>query len=67
MDAYLASILKANSCSTLVVGGVSDHVYALFVLSKNHSIANVVFFPACYSGLSYWNAFGVILRLLRDC
>jgi len=34
MHAYLASILKANSCPTLVVGGVSDHVHALIVLSK---------------------------------
>jgi len=38
MHAYLASILKANDCPTLVVGGVSDHVHAFFVLSKNHSI-----------------------------
>ena len=38
MHAYLASILKANHCPTLVVGGVADHVHSLFVLSKNHSI-----------------------------
>ena len=40
---YLASTLKANNCPTLVVGGVSDHVHALFVLSKNHSIASIVY------------------------
>ena len=42
MHAYLASILKANHCPTLLVGGVSDHVDSLFVLSKNHSIASIV-------------------------
>ena len=42
MHAYLASILKANHCPTLVVGGVADHVHSLFVLSKNHSIASIV-------------------------
>ena len=42
MHAYLASILKANQCPTLLVGGVSDHVHSLFVLSKNHSIASIV-------------------------
>ena len=40
---YLASTLKANNCPTLVVGGVSDHLHALFVLSKNHSIASIVY------------------------
>ena len=42
MHAYLASILKANHCPTLLVGGVPDHVHSLFVLSKNHSIASIV-------------------------
>lgn len=42
MHAYLAKILKANNCPTLLVGGVSDHVHLLFVLSKNHSIASIV-------------------------
>jgi len=42
MHSYLAKILKANNCATLVVGGVSDHVHSLFVLSKNHSIASIV-------------------------
>jgi REP element-mobilizing transposase RayT len=38
MHSYLAKVLKENNCPTLVVGGVSDHVHLLFVLSKNHSI-----------------------------
>jgi putative transposase len=42
MHSYLAKILKANHCPTLLVGGVSDHVHSLFVLSKNHSIASIV-------------------------
>lgn len=40
---YLASILEAHNCPTLIVGGVSDHVHALFVLSQNESIANIVY------------------------
>jgi len=43
MHAYLASIIKAHNCPTLIIGGVGDHVHALFVLSKNHSIADVVY------------------------
>jgi len=42
MHSYLATILKANNCPTLLVGGVADHVHLLFVLSKNHSIASIV-------------------------
>jgi REP element-mobilizing transposase RayT len=42
MHSYLATTLKANNCPTLLVGGVSDHVHALFILSKNHSVANIV-------------------------
>ncbi|MEK6279859.1 MAG: IS200/IS605 family transposase [Acidobacteriota bacterium] len=42
MHAYMATTLKANNCPTLLVGGVSDHVHALFILSKNHSIASIV-------------------------
>jgi putative transposase len=38
MHSYLATTLKANNCPTLLVGGFSDHVHALFVLSKNHSL-----------------------------
>jgi len=42
MHSYLAKVLRENNCPTLVVGGVSDHVHLLFVLSKNHSIASIV-------------------------
>ena len=43
LHAYMAAILRNNDCPTLVVGGVTDHVHALFVLSKNHSIAQIVY------------------------
>ena len=42
MHSYLAKILKANNCPTLQVSGVADHVHLLFVLSKKHSIASIV-------------------------
>jgi REP element-mobilizing transposase RayT len=41
--AYLAGILRKHNCTTLVVGGVADHVHLLFVLSKNISIAEIVY------------------------
>jgi len=40
---YIAGILRKQDCSTLLVGGVTDHVHALFLLSKNHSIAEIVY------------------------
>jgi REP element-mobilizing transposase RayT len=43
MHAYLAATLKAHNCPTLIIGGVADHIHALFVLSKNHSIAEIVY------------------------
>ncbi len=42
VHSYMSKILRANNCLTLLVGGVSDHVHALFILSKNHSIASIV-------------------------
>jgi REP element-mobilizing transposase RayT len=41
--AYLAGILRKHDCTTLLVGGVGDHVHTLFVLSKNVSIAEIVY------------------------
>jgi REP element-mobilizing transposase RayT len=41
--AYLAAILRKHDCPTLLIGGVADHVHALFALSKNHSIAEIVY------------------------
>jgi REP element-mobilizing transposase RayT len=42
MHAYLATVLRQLDCETLIVGGVEDHIHALFSLSRNFSIANVV-------------------------
>src|SRR5207247_1167582 len=42
MHAYLGTVLRSHDCPTLVVGGTEDHVHALFVLSRKHSIANIV-------------------------
>ena len=40
--AYLATVLRNHECETLIVGGVEDHVHALFALSRNYSIADIV-------------------------
>ena len=40
--AYQAGILKDWESPALVIGGVSDHVHALFCLSKNHALAKVI-------------------------
>ena len=40
--AYQAGILNEWESPALVIGGVSDHVHALFVLSKNHALAKVI-------------------------
>ena len=42
MHAYLGTVLRAHDCHTLVVGGCDDHVHALFALSRNYSIAQIV-------------------------
>lgn len=42
MHGYLAKVLREHDYETLIVGGVEDHVHALFALSRNYSIADVV-------------------------
>src|SRR5258708_11188840 len=42
MHAYLATVLRSHDCETVIVGGIDDHVHALFALSRTHSIAHVV-------------------------
>lgn len=42
MHSYLGTVLRTHDCPTLVVGGTEDHVHALFALSRNYSIANIV-------------------------
>src|SRR5258708_992086 len=43
LHAYMAAILRNHDCPTLQIGGATDHIHALFALSKNLSIAEVVY------------------------
>jgi len=43
LHACMAAILRNHDCPTLQVGGATDHIHALFALSKNCSIAEVVY------------------------
>lgn len=40
--AYQAGIFKAWDSPALIIGGVEDHVHALFSLSKNHALKKIV-------------------------
>jgi len=40
--AYQAGIFKQWESPALVIGGVEDHVHALFSLSKNHALKKIV-------------------------
>src|SRR6266571_5642422 len=40
--AYQAGIFKQWESPALLIGGVEDHVHALFSLSKNHALKKVV-------------------------
>lgn len=40
--AYQAGIFKEWESPALVIGGVEDHVHALFALSKNHPLKKIV-------------------------
>ena len=42
IHAYLAAMLRAQNCETLIVGGVADHTHALFALCRTLPIASVV-------------------------
>jgi putative transposase len=43
LHAYMAAILRNHDWPTLQIGGAADHIHALFALSKNSSIAQVVY------------------------
>jgi REP element-mobilizing transposase RayT len=40
--AYQAGIFKQCDSPALIIGGVEDHVHALFALSKNHALIKIV-------------------------
>ena len=42
MHPYLATVLTNSGSPAIKVGGTSDHVHALFRLSKNRSLAEIV-------------------------
>jgi len=42
LHAYLAAVLNNQDSPALKVGGMSDHVHALFRLSKNLALAKIV-------------------------
>ncbi len=42
LDAYQVGILQKWNCPAIIIGGVADHVHALFVLSKNYALCKVV-------------------------
>ena len=42
LHAYLAAVLNNHDSPALKVGGMSDHVHALFRLSKNLALAKIV-------------------------
>ena len=39
---YLGASLRGMDCLPVIINGVENHVHILFVLSKNHSIAEVI-------------------------
>ncbi len=50
--AYQAGIFKEWDSPALKIGGVADHVHALFSLSKNHALIKIV--EAVKKGSSKW-------------
>ena len=42
MHSFLAQMFRQYGCETRIVGGVDDHVHALFALSRMYSIATIV-------------------------
>lgn len=39
---YLGGILRQSECPSVMIGGVSDHVHVLFLLSRTLSLASIV-------------------------
>jgi len=42
LDAYQAGIFKQWESPAVIIGGIEDHVHALFCLSKNHALKKIV-------------------------
>ena len=42
LHSYIAPLINANQCKTVIVGGTSNHVHALLLFSRNITIAHLV-------------------------
>jgi putative transposase len=40
--AYLATVLKSLDSPAVIIGGIADHLHVLHLLSRTHTIAEVV-------------------------
>jgi len=42
LHAYLVGIFKAYQSPSIIINSVADHVHVLFILSKNHALADII-------------------------
>lgn len=42
VHAYIGELVNATGCQTVQVGGVSDHVHVICLLSRNETVAHLV-------------------------
>lgn len=42
VHSYIGQLINSTGCQTLCVGGVSDHVHVLCLLSRNETVAHLV-------------------------
>src|SRR5262249_47679856 len=42
LHSYLAGVLKSLDCQAIIVGGVSDHIHSLNLLSRTRTISSVL-------------------------
>ena len=42
LHAYLAAIFRECKCPSLLVGGMPDHIHALFSLHRTYTVAEIV-------------------------
>jgi putative transposase len=52
MHGYLRGVLRNWDSPSIIIGGVEDHVHILFLVSKNHALAEIV--EEVKSGSSKW-------------
>ena len=42
LHGFMWGLLQNNGCNVIAINGVANHVHLLFVLSRNHSLAQIV-------------------------